>query len=78
MLETPNIRKILDIFAPITFPIAKLSKFFLTADIATVSSGSELPTAVTVIPIKVAGTPKSPAKYKALSVNYSYLTRFAC
>ena len=56
--DTPSIRSMLKMFEPITFPKAIWLFFLSAALIDAASSGSEVPTAITVIPIKASLTPK--------------------
>ena len=57
--ETPSIKKILIIFDPTTFPIAKSTFPFRTAINEVTNSGNEVPTAITVIAIILSGIPNS-------------------
>ena len=51
--ETPKTPKMLYIFEPNIFPIAKSVCFFIAAMIPVVNSGRDVPTAIIVIPITV-------------------------
>jgi len=49
ILVKPTMKKILNIFDPIMFPNAISKFFFVTQDIETINSGSDVPMATTVI-----------------------------
>ena len=56
--DAPIIPKMLNIFEPITLPTAISECSFLTAIIDAAISGKDVPIAITVRPISVAGTSK--------------------
>ena len=63
----PRIKKILKRLEPMTFPIAISFSFFFAATMEVTSSGSEVPIATTVSPIKVSLRPRMRAKFVAPS-----------
>ena len=68
---TPKIKRMLNTLDPTTFPTAISSSFFLAAASDVASSGSEVPHATMVSPIRVSDTPKNPAKSTAPSTTQS-------
>ena len=67
MHETPNISAILEIFDPITVPIASSSVLLRTEEIPTNISGADVPSATIVKPIVNSLRPNSFATNAELS-----------
>mgnify|MGYP007080494970 FL=1 len=71
MQETPKIRAMLDIFDPITVPIANASVPLNTEEIPTNISGADVPNAIIVKPIVSSLSPNFFAINDELSTNLS-------